>query len=257
MTLFTPKLPISPKSRGWIDQSLSRLEAILGLQRLRESPVILPTPHFFPDGGEGTEGAARVLFERVCGFMQVDSQRLRLCFYQEESAEDALRRSLPTWEGGRGGTAGFYHDRPDADKITIAIEVSKLRDPLPLIATMAHELAHVLLLGGGHIDRDAADMEPLTDLATVFCGFGLFTAGSAARFKQWDDGTQHGWSFQRLGYLPEPMFGYALAAYAQRRGEDKPAWAKHLNVNVGAYFAQSRRYLQWEARESPTTSIRP
>jgi hypothetical protein len=249
MMLFTPKLPVSPEARDWTDQSMDRLETIFGGERLRDSPVILPTSEFFPDGGNGTEDAARVLFRRVCGFMQVDPSRLRLVFFQEERAEDDLQRSMPHWEGRRNGTAGFYRDHPDDEQTVIAIETSRLRDPLPLVATMAHELAHVLLLGDGHIDRDAPDMEPMTDLATVFCGLGLFTANSAARFSQWDDGTKHGWLFRRLGYLPEPMFGYALASYARRRGEEKPAWSKHLNVNVGTYFRQSIRCLEWEARK--------
>lgn len=251
MVLFSPKLPISPKACAWADDSLDRLETLFGQERLLGGCVILPTPEFFPDGGEGDEAAARVLFARVCSYMRVDPGRLRLEFFEEKSAEDDLRRNLPQWEGQRSGAAGFYRNHPEADKIVISIEASKLHDPMAAVGTMAHELAHVLLLADGLIERDIPDMEPLTDLATVFCGLGIFTANSAARFSQWDDGTKHGWSFQRLGYLPETMFGYALAAYARRRGEDKPAWAKYLNINVGTYFKQSRRYLEWESKKKP------
>lgn len=249
MFLFSPKLPISPKERAWTDDALGRLERLFGQERLRDSSVILPTPVFFPDGGEGDEAAARVLFARICSYMKVDPGRLRLEFFEEESAEDDLRRTMPHWEGERAGAAGFYRNQPEAEKSVIAVKASKLHDPMSVVATMAHELAHVLLLADGLIEQEAPDMEPLTDLATVFCGLGLFTANSAAHFSQWDDGTQHGWSFQRQGYLPETMFGYALAAYARRRGEDKPSWAKYLNINVGAYFTQSRRYLEWESKK--------
>lgn len=247
---FPPKLPVSPQARAWVDRSLDRLEECLGAEVLRGRPVILPTPEFFPDGGDGTEEAARTLFGRVCGYMRVDPGRIHLAFFEEEHVADDLRRSLPDWEEQREGAAGFYRDRPDAGKIVIAIKHAKLRDPMALIATMAHELGHVLLLADGHIERDAPDMEPMTDLLTVFCGLGLFTANSAMRFSQWQDASSHGWSVQRQGYLPETMFGYALAAYARRRGEDNPPWARRLNINVGAYFRQSCRCLAWEAKRS-------
>jgi hypothetical protein len=120
---------------------------------------------------------------------------------------------------------------------------ARLTDPVPLIGTLAHELCHVLLLGEKRIQREAPDMEPLTDLLTVFLCFGIFTANSAARFTQHDEGVKQGWSFQRLGYLSEPMFGYALAVFAIERGKSKPAWANYLSVNPGTYFWQSYRFV--------------
>jgi len=54
-------------------------------------------------------------------------------------------------------------------------------------------------------------MEPLTDLLTVFLGFGVFTANAAFRIEQHQDGRSQGWSARRQGYLSEEEFGYALA----------------------------------------------
>jgi len=97
-----------------------------------------------------------------------------------------------------------------------------------MVAVMSHELAHVLLLGGGKISRDHERMEPLTDLMTVFSGFGIFTANAAFVHTS---GTR-GWQVSRKGYLSEKEFGYALALFALRRGETKPAWTKELRKNV-------------------------
>jgi hypothetical protein len=85
--------------------------------------------------------------------------------------------------------------------------------------------------------------EPMTDLLTVFLGLGIFTANSAGRFKQFQDERRIGWSMQRLGYLPEEVFGYALARFAVERRDDKGTWEKHLSTNVRAYFKQSRAWL--------------
>ena len=57
-----------------------------------------------------------------------------------------------------------------------------MKDPVALVATLAHELGHVILLRPGLVDRDDPDMEQLNDLLMVFLGFGIFTANSAFRF---------------------------------------------------------------------------
>jgi hypothetical protein len=88
------------------------------------------------------------------------------------------------------------------------------------------------------------DHEPMTDLLTVFLGLGIFTANSAARFKQFQEDRKIGWSMQRLGYLPEPVFGYALARFAIERGENKSEWTRHLSSNVRSDFKRSKRWLE-------------
>jgi len=112
------------------------------------------------------------------------------------------------------------------------------------VATLAHELGHVILLGGGLLDRAVKDMEPMTNLLTVFLGFGIFNANCAGRFRQWHKDGRQGWSMQRLGYLPEEIYGYALARFAQERGERRPKWVGHLSTNVCTYFKKSASWLE-------------
>jgi hypothetical protein len=201
-------------------------------------------------------------FERICQRMGVGAGGIDLRFYQVDHVEDALIESLPHWQGSTFGAAGIYSEAripegpppedtsaPTTGRPTVAIKTSDHDDPARLVAVMAHELAHVLLLGGRKIQRDEDNMEPLTDLLTVCFGFGIFNANYAMVFQQWDDGRKHGWSTQRLGYLSEPMFGYALARFAQLRGEAKPAWRQHLRLNVRTYFDQSLKVLQHEERK--------
>ena len=57
-------------------------------------------------------------------------------------------------------------------------------------------------------------MEPMTDIVTVFPSRGVFTANSSRRFQQYQEGRRYGWSMQRPGYLPEVVYGYALARFA-------------------------------------------
>jgi hypothetical protein len=117
------------------------------------------------------------------------------------------------------------------------------------VATLAHELGHVILLGGKLLDPKTPDMEPLTDLLTVYLGMGIFNANAAFRFSQYQNERKQGWSAALLGYLPEQIFSYALAKFAFERGELKPEWEVHLSVNNRSYF---KRSLRWLTKTSPS-----
>jgi hypothetical protein len=246
---FSAKLPLDEEERQWVDEGFRRLEKMLGHTRLLEAKVILPTPEYFPDAYDHTDAGADALFQRVCGYMHVDRSGIQLEVFPDETEE--LRSILPYWRGDSGGCAGFFsHDptiesTPTADgaRMLVALRSTQLKDPLSLVATMAHELGHVILLGGRLISPKTPDHEPLTDLLTVFLGFGVFTSNAARRFKQFQDERSYGWSMNRLGYLPEEMYGYALAKFAAARSEEKPRWVQHLSTNVRAYFRRSQLWL--------------
>jgi hypothetical protein len=43
--------------------------------------------------------------------------------------------------------------------------------------------------------------------------------------------------------MTPPLFGYAFAHLAWHRGEERPAWAKHLDWAARANLKQGLRYL--------------
>ena len=125
----------------------------------------------------------------------------------------------------------------------ITIAKSGLHDPMSLVGTMAHELAHKRLLGEGRIMREEFDNELLTDLTTVFFGLGIFQANSNRPLIRSDELWQ-GTGFVRPEYMTPPMYGYALAHLAWFRGEQSPNWARHLHLNARPDFNQGLRFLQ-------------
>ena len=127
---------------------------------------------------------------------------------------------------------------------------------MALIGTVAHELGHVILLADELISRDEPDMEPFTDLLTVYLGLGIFTANTAFRFSQWSSDRRGGWEVRRLGYLGEPMYGYALARWAQLRDEEKPDWTRHLKLNVREYMNKSAKWLKKNSPGDPQRRLR-
>jgi hypothetical protein len=257
MLRFSAKLPVLDEERLWVDEGFARLEVIFGRSRLIETKVILPDARHFPDVYDGTEAGAELLFRRVCSYMQVDRERIELEVFSDETEE---LRATSHWsiDTGRHAAGLHIHDETSEkgqDRAVIALRSTLLKEPLALVATIAHELGHVILLDDGHMDRGTPDHEPMTDLLTVFLGLGIFTANSAARFKQYDHSGWHGWSMRRLGYLPQEVYGYALARFAAERGEIKPEWTRFLSTNVRAYFKRSRVWLAKNA-SLPASSIK-
>lgn len=255
-----PKLPITDDERQWVDEGFGRLEKLLGRQRMLQAKVILPTAEHFPDFYDKTPATAEMLFQRVCSYMGVVPSNIEFEIFPDETEE--LRTILPYWRGNAGRCAAGLYTRHDVEQdrdgdklkrpIVVAVRSTQLNDPMSLVATVAHELGHAILLGGELIDPKTPDHEPLTDLLTVFLGLGIFTANSAARFLQFQDERKQGWSMKRLGYLPEEVYGYALAKFAAERGEDRPEWVRHLSTNVRAYCKRSRSCLKKNRLSMPT-----
>ena len=245
---FSPKLPVSEEDRQWVESGFDRLSRVLGRRRMLEARVILPDAEHFPDPYDKSKAAAEKMFCRICDYMHVARSRIDLEIFPDETSE--LSNIMPYWSGGKGGScAGLYfHPDEEGHKMIVALRHSNMEDPFTVVATLAHELGHVILIGGELIDRNAKDMEPLTDLLTVYLGFGIFNANCAARFQQWQDERKQGWSMQRLGYLPEQIYGYALAKFAHERGESNPKWARHLATNVRSYFKSSAEWLEHNER---------
>ncbi|HEV3084605.1 MAG TPA: hypothetical protein VGY66_32880 [Gemmataceae bacterium] len=213
--------PVEPESRAWLDERLDWLVTQFGRAQLRAAQVVLPTTEFFPDAYSGSEADVRVMLDRVCGYMGLEADTIDLHFYQDRN---------PVHEGGfRHGTAGLYE--AVNGKHRVWIEASKVHDPLALVATLAHELGHVHLLGHGRISPEAEDHELLTDLLTVFLGLGVITANAVIRESYWNVGHLGGWSINRQGYMTMPMYGYALAWFARARDEAPPAGWIRLRVS--------------------------
>ena len=236
--LFGAKCPVTSPQKVWLEKGLDWLGGQFGVRRMLARPIILPTPEYFPDPYDGTFDAARRLFERVCGFMEVNRDRVVLSSFTNQRD----RMPLHLREGRSEGAAGLYQ-QDEWGRTHIGIDEQQLANPMSLVGTFAHELGHVHLLGDGRLSPNSPDHEPMTDLLTVMYGLGVFTANSVIQESNWSDGVHAGSSIGRQGYLTGPEYGYALALLAHARGESKPAWARHLRLDVRSVLKRGLRYL--------------
>lgn len=238
--LTKPQLPLSEEQQKWVDNSFLRLASLVGAHRLFEATVVLPTPEHFPDPYDRSEIALQHMFKQVATRMHVNPSDVEVSIFVTE--HEMTSGLTPFYSGRSSGAGGLYHHDPNA-RPHISINESELKDPMALVAVLAHELGHIVLLRPGLVDRKDPDMEPLNDLLTIFLGFGIFTSNSAFRFEQHSDSRSQGWSARRLGYLSEQQLGYALARFAFERGEEKPAWRSFLTTNVAGFMKRSAAWL--------------
>jgi len=91
------------------------------------------------------------------------------------------------------------------------------------------------LLGENRIKEND---EPLTDLAIVIFGLGIFGANTA--FKTAKRRESYSWSSN--GYLSQMEWGYALALFAHLRRELSPKWIDHLTPNVKSDFLLGQQF---------------
>jgi hypothetical protein len=212
VALFTTPCPVNPREQKWIEQSLAWLRTAFGEPRA----VISELP-------------ADDLVGRLCRLMDVDPETITVELYGDSTENDLARAAGLTVRSR--DAAGHYRRRNGRPVIAIDRTLTSTR----LVATVAHELGHVRL--DGRYEGD--DHEPLTDLLTVHFGLGIFAANACFDFSQ-DHGRRQ---VRRLGYLTEPMYGYALACHAHRRGERRPDWAGQLDVTPRVYLKRGLRYL--------------
>jgi hypothetical protein len=252
MGLLNQKCPVIDRERTWIEDSLDWLRSQFGAGPLA-AQVVLPTSKYFPPPFSGSDDEVRVLVAKVAGYMHARTD-VSVEFSDDFDHARELQRGIHG-AGSISGAAGQYV-RARGGRPAITIDRASTRQPARLLAVIAHELGHVRLLGEGRVASDRGDGEPLTDLATVYLGMGIFTANASFEFSQTANSQSYSWQAQRLGYMTEKMFGYSLACYAVMRGQPDPPWAKYLDTNPRVYMKHSLRYLRHAApgTEPSTTS---
>lgn len=238
---FRPICPCDSAAKAWIEERLAWLCDEFTDHAFSGRPIVIPVPESFPPGCDGSMRAVRRLVNRICEHMDVVPDLIKIKLF--ESPDLILVN-----EQGQGlpGAAGTFEE--GERKFVIRLARSQLHEPIDLIGTIAHELAHVRLLGENRISVDAYDNELVTDLTVVFFGLGIFLANSPrawmSGFTKWP-----GTDLKKPEYMTAAMYAYALAHLAWHRGEQRPAWAKFLNMHARANLKQGIRFL-WKTADS-------
>ncbi|WFU07964.1 hypothetical protein QA646_11620 [Rhizobium sp. CB3090] len=219
------------------------LENLGGVDALKAFPSKYPRHADFPKSGLSGHEHVFFVLSYLCQLLKLDVESFELR-KQREAIEPhvgglALVKNVPQDPGGTYRAAKNRH--------IITYKPAVARNLEQLIAVLIHELCHSVLFSIPTRPPDWAQNEEfVTDLATVFFGFGVFGGNQSFQFSQFRDtasGTQ-GWSTQRLGYLTQNEWGFALAVRALLTNEDVLPIKEYATSGLLANFTKNHRYLE-------------
>ncbi|MCZ7644807.1 MAG: hypothetical protein M5U26_05915 [Planctomycetota bacterium] len=239
--LFPTDCPIEQKEVEWLVKRLNWLMGQFGSDDFTKRQPVAPEGDFSARAFDRSPRDMRRLFSCLCRHLKLDERYVDFQLYEGEKrarAEFDLFTGAISYQSS--STPGLYRDGYDQK---VLIDRGLGRDFDGLIATLAHELAHVKLHRESDIQPDWEDYEKLTDLAAVFFGFGIFQARTAERdFRPDYDGYEV--PTNRMGYLPTAVICHALAMSAWIQKDLKPGWIGHLDWRTRRNFKRSIRYMR-------------
>lgn len=177
----------------------------------KTTDLVLPTKQYFPDEVDSPEAAALATFESVKKHANMESWDCKLQV-QEEDVNPLVAPTMVVQNGPTSPNGTFQ--ATENNEVIITYNPALAGQPIQLVATLAHELAHYLTATSQEEPPGGwENWEFVTDIAATFMGFGLFMANSAFNFSQYTDTDSQGWKTNRSGYLTESEHIYALALF--------------------------------------------
>lgn len=261
-----PQSPLKEDSRKWVEDSFRWLTENFDPTAIRERKVLLPHHSDFPIRYNGDPQTAQDTLDIVATQMELAPADLELNLYDDTINQ--LSTGSPT---GAKLTLGTTDDEPQADdppptgshpvrnengKYPITLRRSRLQNPELMVATLARDLAQIILLtnpGPTPPGFTTTDLTPgptpnlttpnhrLIDLTTLIFGLGIFNANAAFT-------SQNVRVTGVNARLNQMEWGYSLALFAHFRNENKPAWTDYLVKNIKSDFLKSKLYI---ARHNP------
>lgn len=196
----------------------------------KNSGLILPTVEYFPAMVTSGESAARTTFSQVLKHAGMEEWPVNLVM-QSEDPDRVVGPSLLIQSKDHNPLGTFSVS--ENHEVTITYNPKVVSNPMSMVATFAHELAHYLT---GYAKSSPPggweNWEFATDIAATFMGFGIFQANSAFNFKQYSTPDGMGWETTGAGYLTVAEHSYALAVFLKLKNIDPKIAMPHCDPNV-------------------------
>ena len=246
--------PVDATWKAWLDASWERLRERFGREACATRPMVLPTPVFFPEPYDESDEAARRMVGHVQSAMGLGERTIRVQFVDYDNPKDPMPPHMATET--TQADPEFFAEQYGGDEVTLLLFDDLREDPLGLVVRAATELAHVYLFEDRWLDDALETRTSLADLVAVYFGMGVFVANAAIRVHSYLNKDDEVWHVSQAGTLSQEAFGYALALFAREKEDPSSAesdrahekrvqsWEQHMQVDIRAYFRQSRRFLR-------------
>ncbi|MBU1691361.1 MAG: hypothetical protein KJ958_13250 [Gammaproteobacteria bacterium] len=236
--LFRSKPLLDEDSTEWLFSAYAWALRNLGSEVFRENAILVtPSDRHFPDQSSGTaEEKVSTAFVRVRAYAGMQDWPCELTALSSDMnpGRPLAISSAPPKEPQ--GAVSIKEVRPS---IPIAFDPGMIRKPIVLVAAFAQQLGYHL---GRAVEEESPGGEelrgPTSDLLAVFMGFGLFMANSALTVSR---GGCSGCctSAQKLGYLTEDEFVYALAIFCVLKNIPNAEVEPHLKKTLRPFFRKA------------------
>jgi hypothetical protein len=250
LRLFGHRHFLEQEMEAWqLDTWKSLLTHFGGVERLKDSPLVVATRAFFPPTEATGHERALHVFDCVKTHAGMAGWPCNFIAQPDGPKAQVGEFAILNFTAGKAPLGTFA---VDGDMPTITYDSASINQPAVLVATLIHELAHYRLMPVRNRLPGGEDMHELaTDLMTAFLGFGLFGANQAFTFSQHGDSISKGWQWSRRGYLRERDWAFALAVFLELRGQPpetlKGLLKSHLYVDLKAavrYLRRNRSLLE-------------
>jgi hypothetical protein len=239
---FKSKSLLSPEESEWLQSNFDWLESAFGEETsFKNRRLVLPDKNTFRTGGKSGHELAEHVLHQVLELGGISDLNIEL--HADEPNPEYIGDNLarPVHPDRAAGT----YQRTIKNRRIITYDPELLKQPMRLVAVLAHEASHALL-DNDRIELPIADeleLEFLTDLTAVFLGYGVFMANAAFEYQQFQDGAVSGWSYNRLGYLPQNQLIFSTAIFAQRLKISDEEVEQHLRSGLAATYRRALREL--------------
>jgi len=204
-------LPTVEEQR-WLTRYMRRLIENMGYEQFVLAPILEPSRKWFPERWDATIYDAHLITQRLMHYAGLDDLRFVIeGFIARDDLNTKSGDASGYFTGIRDGVAYF------------GLKQETMRDPEIAAGTMAHEVAHAWRTHHRerleHIDDQE---EILTDITTVYLGFGLLTTNDTYRFRSSGNSRVQQWGSSSYGYLPMQAMSFLLGMQlAARNREDE------------------------------------
>jgi len=241
--LFRSKPVLDGDSTEWLFSAYAWALGNFGSEVFHQDTILVtPTDRHFPDKSfDSLEERGSAAFGRVRDYAGMQGWPCELsALAPGMDPPPPPKISSVTPRGPQG--AVFIHQ--EKQSIPIAFDPGMIGKPLVLIALFAQQLAYHLgrtikeEVPGGNELRG-----PASDLLAVFMGFGLFLANSAMTVCR-GGCSGCGTSVQKLGYLTEAEFVYALAIFCVLKDIQNAEVELHLKKTLQPFFRKAIKEIK-------------
>jgi hypothetical protein len=231
-------LPTVEAREALFDELASLIER-RGIEPFVAAPLLEADDRFFPDAWHASDASVGRLAKRLLDYAGLGSYDAMVEL--AEKTDDVP--AAAAWFAGIDGTTCRF-----------GTALTRLDDPLLVVATMAHEVARAYRRIH-ELDDASADAAPgLVSLTTVYLGFGIITTNASYRYRS--RGELRGslayteWSHQRFGGLSPQAMSFLLAVQLAARDATSSqirSVTSQLEPNQRAYFEDAYGELMPDA----------